>query len=128
MGHAADDLPPTIIGLMTRPAVVDHDIAQDAHAAGVDIDLELHRVTAQTVGERRRNEVLHAFETRLESARQRIAGHAGHRFSDHPQRHAAARYAGDLDAAVAHFEIGGTCLQQMAATASAFSRTAMAAR
>ena len=42
-----------------------------------------------------------------------IAGHTGYRFGDLTQRKAAARRAGNLDPAVAHFEIGHAYLQQV---------------
>ena len=110
---AADELALDDHRIDDAAAVVDHDIAQDAHAAGLDVDLDLDGMAANAIGERGRHEALHAFEPRLEIARHGIAGHARHRFGDFAQREPAAGRAGDLDAPVAHLQIARARLQQM---------------
>ena len=83
------------------------------HAAGLDIDLDLDRVAAAAIGERVRQEALHAFEPGLELSRHGIAGNAGDRFGDFAQRQPAPGRAGDLDAPVAQFEVAHAHLQEM---------------
>ena len=127
--RAADELSFHDHRIDDAAAVVDHDIAQDAHAAGLDIDLDLDRMAAAAIGQRVRQEALHAFEPGLELARHGIAGHAGHRFGDFAQRQPAARRAGDLDPPVAQSRDRSTLAsKRCAATCSALSRTATAAR
>ena len=129
MRDAADELALDDQRIDDPAAVVDHDVAQDADAAGLDVDLDLDRVTAAAIGQRVRQEVLHALQTRLELARHGVARHAGHRFGELAQRHPAAGRARDLDPAVADLEILPTLASsRCAATFSAFSRTATAAR
>ena len=70
MCHAADDLAFDDHWIDQAAGVVDHDVAQDADTAGFDIDLDFDGMAAKPVGERWRNEVLQALQTRLE-----IAGH-----------------------------------------------------
>ena len=67
--HAAHDLSLRDHGIDDAPAIVDHDIAQDAYAAGLDIHLDLDRVTGSAVGEGARLKALHAFEPGVELAR-----------------------------------------------------------
>ena len=94
-------------------AVVDHDIAQNTHAAGLDIHLHLDGVASPAIGKRVRQEALHAFEPGLELARHRIAGNARHGFGDFAQRQPAPRRAGDLDPPVAQLEVAHAHLQQV---------------
>ena len=94
-------------------AIVDDDVAQNAHAAGFSVDLHLDRMAPHAVGQRIRQERLQAFQSRLEVPRHRIAGHAGNRFGDLTQRHAAARSADNFDAAVTQFEVLDSGFEEM---------------
>ena len=110
---AADELTLDDHRIDGSAAVVDHDVAQDAHAAGPDVDLDLHSVTAKAIGQRGRDEVLRAFQPRLEIAGHGIAGHARHRFGDRLERDAGAWHAGHVDAAVLELQVLRAGLQEM---------------
>src|SRR5262249_30824947 len=110
---AADELPLAYHRMDDAAAIVDHDVAQDAHAAGLDVHLDLDGVASSAISERTRQEALHVFEPRLELARHGIAGHAGYRFGDLAQRKSAPGRAGDLDPAVAQRKIAHARLQQV---------------
>src|SRR5262249_55248020 len=94
---AADELPLDDHRIDDPAAVVDQDVAQDAHAAGLDVHLYLDGMASSTIGEGAWQEALHVFEPRLELAGHGIAGHAGYRFGHLAQRKPAAGRAGDLD-------------------------------
>src|SRR5262249_57449147 len=116
----ADELSLDDHGIDDPTAVVDDDIAQDAHAAGLDIHLDLDGMAPAAIGERARQEALHVLEPRLESAGHGIAGHPGYRFGNLTQREPAARCASNLDAAIAQLEVADTDLQKMGADLERF--------
>ncbi len=129
MRRAADDLALDDHRIDDAAAVVDDDVAQNAHAAGLDVDLDLDRVAAAAIGERARQEALHAFEPRLELA---PASHS--RARPTPPRRPRAGSA--RCPARRRSRCGRRALRdrrdaassRWAATSSAFSRTATAAR
>ena len=113
MRGAADELPLDDHRIDDPAAVVDHDVAQDAHAAGLDVHLDLDGMASATIGEGAWQEALHVFEPRLELAGHGVAGHAGYRFGHLAQRKPAAGRAGDLDPAVAQCKVAHARLQQV---------------
>src|SRR5262249_60891740 len=90
-----------IAGFGARALVVTHAVARGAPAAGLDVPLALAGVASPAVGERARQEALHAFEPWLELAGHGVAGHAGDCFGDLAQGKPAARRAGNFDPPVA---------------------------